>query len=204
LTLLNLILEQALAWSLPELVAVFAAVVYLVLAIRENIWCWLFAAISTAIYIGLFVAAKLYMESVLNGYYLIMAAYGWYVWSSSRDSASARPVVIWPLRLHLAAITGVTSIAVVNGFLLESFSDAAYPYVDSATTWFAFWATFLLVRKVLENWWYWLAIDCVSILIYWDRGLQLTALLFVVYVCMIPFGLMSWNRSMREHVATTH
>jgi len=67
------------------------------------------------------------------------------------------------------------------------------------TTWFAIWATFLVARKVLENWWYWLLIDLASIFIYWTRDLQLTALLFVIYVIMIPFGLISWRNSMREH-----
>lgn len=187
-----------------ELVAVLAAIFYLLLAIRQSVWCWIFAAISTAIYIFLFASAKLYMESVLNLYYLIMAAYGWFVWSSYRGEQTVRAVVIWPLRLHLIAIVTVILIAGVNGYLLESFTDAAFPYIDSATTWFAFWATLLVARKVLENWWYWLVIDLVSVLIYWDRGLQLTALLFVLYLCMIPFGLMSWSRTLREQRASTN
>jgi nicotinamide mononucleotide transporter len=85
--------------------------------------------------------------------------------------------------------------------LLSAKSDAAFPYIDSLTTWFAIWATFLVTQKVLENWWYWLVIDVASIAIYWSRDLQLTALLFVVYVIMIPFGLISWSRSMREQSA---
>ena len=55
-----------------------------------------------------------------------------------------------------------------------------------------------MARKVLENWWYWLAIDTVLVFIYWSRDLQLTALLFVVYLIMIPFGLISWTRSWRQ------
>jgi nicotinamide mononucleotide transporter len=86
-----------------------------------------------------------------------------------------------------------------SGWTLSVYSDAAYPYIDSMTTWFAIWATFLVARKVLENWWYWLLIDLASIFIYWTRDLQLTALLFVIYVIMIPFGLISWRNSMREH-----
>ncbi len=65
------------------------------------------------------------------------------------------------------------------------------------TTYSAVWATFLLARKVLENWWYWLAIDLVSIVIYWSRELPVTALLFVIYVLLIPFGLAAWTRSYR-------
>lgn len=200
MTPLELILNQARAWSSLEIVAVVAAILYLVLAIRQNIWCWLFAAISTAIYIWLFIVAKLYMESVLNAYYLVMAAYGWYVWTSRTAVQPVYPVVTWPLQRHFVAIACVTLIASINGYFLHMFSDAAFPYIDSATTWFAFWATFLVARKVLENWWYWLVIDAVSVLVYWQRDLQLTSLLFLLYVCMVPVGFWSWRRSLREQM----
>ena len=99
--------------------------------------------------------------------------------------------------MHAVALTVVAVLSGGSGFLLERYSDAAYPYVDSATTWAAIWTTFLVARKVLENWWYWLVIDAVSVAIYWSRDLPLTALLFVVYLVMIPFGLWSWTRSYR-------
>ncbi|MCH9696116.1 MAG: nicotinamide riboside transporter PnuC [Gammaproteobacteria bacterium] len=195
---LQLVLEQARAQSLPEVIAVFSAVIYLLLAIRQNIWCWLFAAISTSIYVGLFVAAKLYMESLLNLFYLAMAAYGWYSWHSGRHSEQKMPVVVWPVLVHARAVVALISLSMVNGYLLSRYTDAAFPYVDSLTTWFAIWATFLVARKVLENWWYWLIIDIASMLIYWMRNLELTAALFVVYVLMIPFGYIAWRHSWQK------
>ena len=198
MTVFATLLEQARAQSLPEVIAVIAAILYLLFAIRENIICWFFAAISTAIYVWLFIEAKLYMESVLNGFYLIMAGYGYFVWNSGRRDGGNKPVVVWPLETHLKAIAAIITVSVANGYLLSAFSDAAFPYIDSLTTWFAIWSTFLVARKVLENWWYWLVIDSASVIIYWSRDLQLTSVLFVVYVCMIPIGLYSWNKSMRE------
>lgn len=198
MTVFATLLEQAKAQSLPEVIAVIAAILYLLFAIRESIICWFFAAISTAIYVWLFIEAKLYMESVLNGFYLIMAGYGYFVWNSGRRDGGNKPVVVWPLETHLKAIAAIITVSVANGYLLSTFSDAAFPYIDSLTTWFAIWSTFLVARKVLENWWYWLVIDSASVVIYWSRDLQLTSVLFVVYVCMIPIGLYSWNKSMRE------
>jgi len=198
LTVLSQVTEQLLAQSAPEIVAVLAAIAYLAFAIRQQIVCWLFAAISTAIYIWLFIEAKLYMESLLNFYYLLMAGYGWHVWRSGRDDGHDRPVVILPGNTHLTAIAALIILSALSGSILSNYSDAAFPYIDSLTTWFAIWATFLVARKVLENWWYWLLIDIASIFIYWSRDLQLTALLFVVYVVMIPFGLIGWTKSMRE------
>jgi nicotinamide mononucleotide transporter len=102
------------------------------------------------------------------------------------------------LRVHAIAILAIVAVSLANGYMLARFTDAAYPYVDSLTTWGAIWATFLVARKVLENWWYWLVIDVASIAIYWARDLQLTSLLFVIYVVMIPFGMLAWRRSWRE------
>lgn len=198
MTLLSIIVEQARAQTLPEVIAVVAAIAYLVLAIRQNILCWLFAAISTSVYIWIFFAAKLYMESLLNVFYLAMAAYGWYVWQTGRAEGSEKPVVVWSIRIHLIAIFSIAALGIATGLLLRSNTDAAFPVLDSLTTGFAIWATFLVARKVLENWWYWLAIDLVSILIYWSRDLQLSSFLFLIYVIMIPFGLLSWTRSMRS------
>ena len=192
-----LLLEQLLAWSASELIAVVFAILYLLLAIRENIWCWFCAGVSTAIYVWLFVDAKLYMESALNVFYFGMAIYGFSVWRSG-GAGEELPVVVWSKRIHATAIACIAALVVAAGYLLSTYTDAAYPYVDSATTFAAIWSTFLVARKVLENWWYWLVIDLASIFIYWSRGLELTSLLFVIYVIMIPFGLISWTRSYRD------
>ncbi len=170
----------------------------MLLAIRQNIWCWFFAAVSTAIYIALFVRAKLYMESLLNVFYFAMALYGWYVWYSGGDRESELPVTKWKLRTHATAIGVICGLAALCGTVLDRYSDAAFPYVDSMTAFSAIWATFLVARKVLENWWYWLVIDTVSIYLYWTRELQLTALLFVFYVVLIPVGLIAWTRAYTE------
>ncbi len=183
--------------SLPEAVAVAAAIAYLVLAIRQSIWCWPCACISTAIYTVLFVNAQLYMESVLNLFYLAMAVYGWTLWVRGRRDAGRLPVTTWPAGRHALAILTLSAAAGANGWLLARYTDAAFPYADSLTTWGAVWATYLVARKVLENWWYWLVIDGVSVILYWMRDLELTATLYVVYLLLIPFGLLSWRRSMQ-------
>ncbi len=194
--LIDQLSAQAAAWSVPEIVAVVAAVLYLVLAIRQHIACWAFALLSTAIYVALFIEARLYMESVLNVFYFAMAIYGWHTWYNGGRlelSVSTRPP-----GFHAVAVGGLVALAGINGWLLARFTDAAFPYVDSLTTWSAIFATWLVARKVLENWWYWLVIDVVSVFIYWSRGLELTALLFVFYVLLIPVGYLSWRRSYRE------
>jgi nicotinamide mononucleotide transporter len=187
---------QLSSWSVSEMVAVVFAILYFLLAIRENIWCWFFAGVSTAIYVTVYFDAKLYMESALNVFYFAMAIYGWFIWRSGGEQHL--PVVTWPARTHLLAVTAIAVCVAIIGYLLDTLTDAAFPYIDSVTTFAAIWATFLITRKVLENWWYWLVIDIVSIFIYWSRELELTSVLFVAYVVMIPFGLFKWSRSLRE------
>lgn len=186
-------------WQLSafEIAALLLAVAYLLLAIRQNIWCWLCAAISTAIYVYLFFSARLYMESALNVFYFGMAIYGWHSWRSGVGDIAELPVTVWPARVHVVAIAAIMLLSAGSGALLDAQTDAAFPYIDSLTTFSAVWATFLVARKVLENWWYWLIIDAVSVVIYWLRDLQFTSLLFAAYVIMIPFGLVAWTRSYR-------
>lgn len=197
---LDILADQLQSLSYPELIAVVLAIAYLVLAIRQNIWCWVCAAISTGIYIVLFLDARLYMESLLNGFYFAMAIYGWISWRQGDERRDELPVVRWPSTLHGTALAIIIASSLLTGWYLSRFTDAVYPYVDSMTTFAAIWATFLVARKVLENWWYWLIIDTASIFIYWDRELQLTAVLFLVYVCMIPLGYLSWRRSMNRQI----
>ncbi len=199
--LVMILQHQAATLSPLEVVAVVMALLYLLLAIRQNIWCWFGAGISTAIYVYLFFDAKLYMQSALNGFYFAMAVYGWVVWRSGQTDEEQLPVVSWPLMTHVYAILLIVAVGLINGYLLHTQTDSQHAYVDAITAWAAIWATFLVARKVLENWWYWLVIDVASIFIYWSRDLQLTSVLFAVYVLMIPFGLVSWARSRREVAA---
>ena len=184
--------------SAIEITAVVLAVAYLVLVIREDIWCWACAAVSSGIYVWLFVGAKLYMESLLYLFYVVMAAYGWYVWTRGGNKEDQLPIIRYSTKIHLLAIGAIVLLAAVTGWGLSNYSDAVYPYIDSATTFSAIWATFLVARKVFENWWYWLLIDVVSIFIYWNRELEFTAGLFVFYVFLIPVGMHHWRQSMRS------
>ena len=196
--LADILIAQAEAYSMLETVAVVLAVLYLVLAIQQNIWCWLCAGISTAIFVYLFFDVRLYMEAVLNVFYFVMAVYGWHSWYFGRSNQHELPVVRWSRRTHLLAIVMVVALSLVSGYLLDTRTDAAFPYIDSLTSWGAVWATFLVARKILENWWYWLVIDGTMIYVFWAKDLELTAVLYVVYLVMIPIGLISWTRSWRE------
>jgi len=190
------LVAQLQSFSAAEAIAVVFAVAYLLLAIRQSIWCWLCAGVSTAIFAALFFSVQLYMEALLNVFYFGMAVYGWRSWSPGRDDVCLA-VVRWPGVLHLQAVVAICLCSAASGYLLQTRTDAAFPYIDSLTTWGAVWATFLVARKVLENWWYWLLIDGAMVCVFWMKGLAFTATLYVLYLLLIPIGLMSWARSYR-------
>ena len=177
-----------------EALAAALAIAYLLLAARERIACWGCALVSTAIYTVLFWNVSLLMESALNVYYLLMASYGWYQWRrGGRDGVSLASSV-WRWQRHAAVVGGVMLATAVNGYLLDQHTRAAWPFVDSFTTWGAVVATFMVARKVLENWVYWFVLDAVSIPLYAERGLYVTAMLFALYLVIIVFGFLSWHR----------
>jgi len=192
----ELTLQQA--W---EAVAVVLAVAYLVLAIRQNVWCWVAAAISTTLYLFIMFNSKLYMQSLLQLYYLAMAAYGWYHWRHPSTADGELPVTVWPLRYHALAIGTVLLLVWVSAGLLQRYSDGALPYLDAFTAWGAVVTTFMVARKVLENWLYWFVIDSVSIGLYLDRELYFTVALFAFYLVMVVIGYRSWRASMSARTA---
>lgn len=186
------------AMSVAEFAAVGLAIAYLLLAIRQSLWCWPAAIASAAIYIVLMFAAGLYMESALQFFYIGMAVYGWFHWAQGGSKNERLPVTDWPLAFNLPPLLLIVVLSLLSGGLLDAFSAAAYPYTDSFTTWGAIVTTWMVARKVLQNWHYWFVIDAVSVFLFWQRGLYLTAMLFVVYLILIVVGYRTWRRDL-EH-----
>ncbi|MGA0806006.1 MAG: nicotinamide riboside transporter PnuC [Pseudohongiellaceae bacterium] len=188
-------------WSL-EAVAVFCAIAYLLLAARENLWCWLFAGVSSALYVWIFWDVRLLMESLLSVYYVVMAVVGWQQWRSGA-AGQGRAIVTLRCSQHVLLLGAMVLLALASGWWLHDNTDAAWPFLDSFTTWASAITTVLVVRKVLENWLYWLLIDSISLYLYLDRGLYLTALLFAAYLLIVVFGYMQWRRQYRRQSAHT-
>ena len=190
----DVLVAQWQAQSKLELLAAVSAIFYLVLAAKENIWCWLFAFVSTALYAYVFFEYSLISESALSVFYLVMAVYGWYSWRCGGALNDTRPIIFLRIKTHLWIIF-ITALCVpLLGMLTEKLG-ADYPYLDAFTTCYAVVATFMLVYKVFENWYYWLVIDAVSIYLYWLKGLNVTVLLFALYIVLIFFGISNWRKS---------
>lgn len=191
-------LWAALLASSPwELVAMVLAIAYLLLAVRQNIWCWAAAFVSTVIYTFIFAGAGLYMDSGLQVFYALMAIYGWSQWRAHANPGSDLQISTRPWRWHASVIVAVLLMSAASGYWLASRTEAAFPYLDSFTTWASVITTWMVARKVLENWVYWIVIDTVSLALYINRGLLLTVVLFALYIVIAFAGWRSWTRSFK-------
>ena len=182
------------AWEEP--LAMGLALGYLLLIILEQRSAWLLAAMSAGLYLKIFYDVGLFMEAGLQVFYIVMAVYGFWAWGRNSSGEHLR-IQRWPLKLHLLILAAVLTSGVGIGLLLARFTDAALPIPDSITTIGALTTTWMVARKVLENWLWWVGIDLVSIVLYLERGLELTALLFAGYVVLALLGWHNWRRLLR-------
>lgn len=193
-----LLIQFVSAWRDTGWVEIFAAalaVAYVLLAIRQRIECWAAAFTSSCLYVWVLFGAHLYMESVLNAYYAVMAAYGFWQWRQGRGGA-ALAVCRWPARRHCMAVLGIVALSGLSSYFLRRYTPAALPLPDSLVAWSSVFATFLVARKVFENWHWWVVIDTVSSCLYFRRHLYLTVLLFCLYVILSVVGMRQWRRSL--------
>ncbi len=190
------------AWVLErplEAAGVFFSVLYLVLAIRESLWCWPSAFLSSVLTIVVMFGARLYSEAALNVFYAGMAVYGWYQWRYGGAKSGRRdlPISVWPLATHAVAIGGSIALSAVIGWLMSRFTNAAYPFLDAFVTVSSVVTTYMVARKVLENWIYWLVVDSLSMYLYWQREIYEYAGLFALYLVLVVMGLVRWHRDWR-------
>jgi nicotinamide mononucleotide transporter len=188
------LLSQLLATPPAEAIAAALGLAYLLLAVRRNLLCWFCAFASTAIYLVLFARAALYMQSLLQVFYLAMAVYGFMDWRKGRTESGDVLIRSWTSKEHVAAAVLVVVATAVSGLLLARTTDAAAPYLDSFITWGSVVTTWMVARRVIENWLYWIVVDGIAIYLYVEQGMLATALLFVIYLGVVVHGYFVWRR----------
>jgi nicotinamide mononucleotide transporter len=188
-----------LAWAVTsplEIMGVILGLVYVALAIRENRACWVAALLSTMAYLWVFYRAGLYMQALLQLYYVIIALYGWRAWTKHPDKpalvVSRSPWAHHGLGLLFIAIaTGLTV-----GWLTTQTTSVA-PFLDSVTTWASVYATWLMARKKIDNWPWWLIVDSLIVLLCWQQALYASVVLYGGYLILVLLGWRSWAAELR-------
>jgi nicotinamide mononucleotide transporter len=178
---------------LIEIVAVVFGVLYTVLMAQNKISCWIFGIIGSLLSVYLFIEyAKLYAEAVLYVFYVFAGVYGWIQWKNQKV---VEEVYQQKVSTHIKLIGSGIIASLLLYFGLSYFFEAAEkPLIDSFTTVFSFIATYLMAKKWIENWYYWLVIDAVSVYLYYTRELEIYALLMLVYTLLVVYGYWQWKK----------
>ena len=175
-----------------EMIGVFLSVVYLVLALRENRTCFIAGLISSGIFTLIFFNTQLYMESGLQLYYVAMSIYGWWQWREGDNKKEALEISRWTMKEHFLAVSLIISLSGVSAIFLANNTQASYPFFDSIVTWGSLITTYMVTRKILENWLYWVALDTLALCLYFNKALYLTAGLFAFFVVLAIAGHYRW------------
>lgn len=179
---------------LLEIAATVLGLLFLILLIKENIWCWVFGGMSSFLSIILFYYSQLYAEAILYFYYVIIAVYGYFIWSRSRQKGKSLPITDISLIKSLLFVLIGGIVGLLLGIILERNTDADLPYVDAQTTIFSFLASYLEAHKILSGWIFWIIINAITIGMYSFKGLYFYAGLMVVYFSLSVFGYFQWKK----------
>ena len=178
-----------------EIVASILAIAYLILAMLQDKRCWVAWIISSLMYFFVMYSANLYMEALLQIFYIFIGLYGLYQWRFKADKKDVLKITTWSVKNHLIVIGALVFLTSLSGYVLMIYTAAASPFIDAFTTWGAIAASYLVAKKILENWFYWFVIDFVSVFLFISRELYPTALLFIVYLVLVVIGYSAWRKS---------
>ena len=194
--LLNQILDSLFALSGWEAIATLLGIAYVILAIKQSLWAWPSAFVSTLIYTLLFWQAQLPFQSLLNAYYLVMAVYGFWLWHQPPQTTKHIQVHTQSAGFHLGFLAFGSLLTVAIGLYLATNDYSAHPYLDAGVMIFSVLNTYLMARKLLENWLYWLVINSAAIYLYWLSGFYLTIVMFMIYFILAIIGYRTWRKEM--------
>lgn len=173
------------------------------LLIREHVLTFPIGMLYAVVTVVVVARAMLFADVVLNFYYVLMNAYGWYYWLYGGQKLRESAGELLPQRISLAAAAGLLVItllgSLVMGYVLDAYTQADLAYIDSLTTVASFVAMWMSARKYLSSWIAWFAIDVIQIWLYvvkglgTDPGLFLYAGLYTVYLVMAVWGWLRWR-----------
>lgn len=172
------------------------ALVYVILAAIENVWCWLFGILSSVLSVYLCYTGNLFLESGLQVFYVIMGIYGWYEWLKGSEQNRELKIVSFSLLKNIPIFSIGCIIWIILGLLSSNYSTQAMPFLDGFITAFSVVATWMTAKKIIENWLYWIIIDALAIVLYASRDFYLIALLYIIYTLIALAGYLKWKNKL--------
>jgi len=184
-----------------ELLGFITGAICVWLQVKENVWNWPAGIANNIFYIVVFWRSGLYADSLLQWIYIAISAYGWWNWLRGGAERSKLKIARTsrPATLLYAALTACG--AVVFYELLRRYTHSNVPLWDGLTTAMSLTAQYMLTRKLVENWWWWIAVDVIYIALYVYKHLLLTSVLYAIFLAMCNMGLRRWTQMVNKNVS---
>ena len=201
--LLQQFIEGIKATTALEYIAVFAGIASVWFSRKENIWVYPVGLINTIIYVYLSAKGHLFGEVSVNVYYTIMNVYGWYLWLQKDEQHHTLLHVTFSDRrwwayqlLFFAAFYFIIYFSL--NYLKETFAPGAIPMADAFASATAFTGMWLMTKKKVESWYWWIATNIVSIPLYFVKQYVFTSVYYLVLLVMAVFGLITWMQKAKK------
>lgn len=187
-----------------EIFAVIISIIGVTLTIKRNMWCWVFNFFAFVLYAYLFFQFKLYGETILQVFFMVVNFYGFYHWLKGKQQdheIRIEPIAVQTviLQMIIAAAGGV-----IFGLSLHYFTDAALPMLDSQLAAFSLLATYWTSRKHIATWVLWVFVDIVYVGMFMYKELFLTAALYAAFVGLAAFGWWQWEQVKKKQSASMY
>jgi len=179
-----------------ELFGTIFSAICVYLAVKHNMWTWFFGALGVILFGYLFFQFGLYSDAGLQIlFYLPMQLVGFLMWRKLGADANDKKVVkAMSLTFIALVVLGILGATGVNGYLMATYTDASFPYIDALTTLMSIEAQLLMIAKYRESWAFWVSMDIIAIGVYFAKGLVVTSGLYVVFLVLATMGGIAWYR----------
>lgn len=185
--------------SLLEITVVILGFLYVILIAMEKRIGWIVGIIGSALFVASNIMQHLYMDTILNSYYVIAGIYGWYIWGGESKGSDIPVQKIQP-SLFLGLLTASGLLTIGLGGLLGHYTNNSLPYLDAGVTVLSFLATWMSTKKYIENWLIWLIADPLAMILYAMKGGWFYPLLFGAYTIMAIYGYLKWKKHLANAV----
>ncbi|MCT4615529.1 MAG: nicotinamide riboside transporter PnuC [Marinifilaceae bacterium] len=187
--MLNFILQNI------ELIGTILGIIYVILEIKQLWVLWPVGILTALAYIIVFYNSKLYADMSLQFYYVFVSVYGWYLWISKNTQDEELKVTKISKKTTIKLAISFIPLYTAMSFVLVKYTDASLPYWDALTTSLSIIGTWMLAKKIIEQWYIWIFVNIISIIMYIYKGLNYTVILFLVYAIMSIIGYFEWKKS---------
>ena len=187
-----------------EIIAVFFGFLSVWFSKQNKIWVFPTGMISTAIFVYLLLKWQLLGDMMINGYYFIMSIYGWYIWTRNIDTTHVTPISRTTIKEKKTSvfIFFATLIFVYAVYTYFNKWNSWTAYVDTLTTAIFFVGMWLMAKRKIENWIYWIIGDIISVPLYFYKGFTFTSFQYLIFTFIAVSGYLAWKKSLNKKTAT--